>query len=100
MSADATAAWSLLDIGADVGALLVDTDPEWAHIEIEVQHLRTGQRTHAVATCCGRHVRALFPALGAGDYAFTNTALPRDPISIRGGEVTVMRLPAAQPPRM
>jgi hypothetical protein len=84
---------AVLDIGGEVGALLLFMPADLAGAEIELQPLAGGPRTHT-----GVHARrvgdavvhaALYPALAAGSYA---VLLPGDPdrltVLIEGGRVT------------
>ena len=62
----------MLDIGGDVGALLLITGPERSGSEIEVRRLDDGELTHTAVhprhTPSGVLHAALYPALLAGDY--------------------------------
>jgi hypothetical protein len=62
----------VLDIGGDVGALLLITGAERSGTEIEVQRLGDSGRTHTAVhprhTPSGVLHAALYPALLAGDY--------------------------------
>lgn len=62
----------LVDIGGDVGALIIDTPPALAGLEIEISPAGSARRTHvAVRERHGegpvRHA-AVFPGLAAGAY--------------------------------
>ena len=62
----------VVDIGGDVGALIIDTPPALAGAEIEISHESGDRRTHvAVRERHGQgavHHAAVFPALVAGAY--------------------------------
>jgi hypothetical protein len=62
----------VLDIGGDVGALLLITGPERSGTEIEVRRLDDARHTHTAVhprhTPSGTLHAALYPALLAGDY--------------------------------
>lgn len=82
----------VLDIGGDVGALLLITGPERSGTEIEVRRLDDGGHTHTAVhprhTASGLLHAALYPALLAGDYELLldpegTAGNPR--IAIRGG---------------
>jgi hypothetical protein len=85
----------VLDIGGEVGALLLTTGPERTGTEIEVRRLDGGGHTHTAVhprrTPAGLLHAALYPALLAGDYELlldpegTDTN-PR--ITILGGVLT------------
>ena len=83
---------AVLDIGGDVGALLLRTGPERHEQEIHVAPVQDpDHRTHTVVRAHplpgGGHVHAaLFPALAAGDYRVVGG--DGRTITIRGGEVT------------
>jgi hypothetical protein len=85
----------VLDIGGDVGALLLITGPERTGTEIEVRRTDNGWHTHTGVhprhTPGGQLHAALYPALPAGDYELQlepagTDANPR--IAIRGGVLT------------
>jgi hypothetical protein len=86
---------AVLDIGADMGAVLVNTGPDLSGREIElfdpagrpVMHTEVHPRPVG-----DRTVHAgLFPAVRQGDYGLVlspgGTALP---VTVRGGEVSVL----------
>jgi hypothetical protein len=83
----------VLDIGGDMGALLICMTADRAGVEIEVCLAdEPWRRTHAQV-----HPRfvgektvyaAIYPALGAGDYSFCGEAADRDKFTITGGAVT------------
>jgi hypothetical protein len=84
---------AVLDIGGDIGALIIYTRPELRGREIEVSpQENTSHRTHtavlerkvgASSTHC-----ALFLALAAGDYTiWGDDARPAGTITIAGGQV-------------
>jgi hypothetical protein len=82
----------VLDIGGDVGALLLITGPERSGTEIEMRRLDGAGHTHTAVhprhTASGLLHAALYPALLAGDYELLlgPAGSPGNPrISIRGG---------------
>jgi hypothetical protein len=82
----------VLDIGGDVGALLLITGPERAGTEIEVRRLDGAAHTHTAVhprrTASGVLHAALYPALLAGDYELLLSpagAAGNPHISISGG---------------
>ena len=93
----------VLDIGGDIGALILYTTPEFAGKEIEVS--RTGddaQRTHTDVherVLGGRTLfTAVYPSLRAGDYTIWDLdSNPAGRVTIIGGEVTEREWPDFQP---
>jgi hypothetical protein len=95
-------AGAVLDIGGNVGALLVSTGPELDEAEIEICPVdRPEARTHSQvhARRAGDRVShaALFPALTAGGYRIlAHPGAPPthdDPVvTVAGGQVTLARL--------
>jgi hypothetical protein len=108
---------AVLDIGGDVGALLLHTAPELLGVEIEIsplsgsamdvfQHEHPHEhgegaahvhhhpgRTHVAVLA--RHLpggvqhAALYPGLTSGDYQLWNVdGSPADVVHIKGGEIT------------
>ena|SRR5205823_1065660 len=91
---------AVLDIGGDVGALLVTTPEELAGAEVELYDGAGRPVTHTevhTRTVAGRTVHAgLFPSLREGEYALEpRPGAPRMPVRVRGGEVTTLHLPAS-----
>ena len=86
----------VLDIGQDVGALIIYTRRELHGQEIEVSRRgRDATRTHVQVL--ERRIKdqpvfaAVFPGLRAGDYdIWKNAAHPSDTVTIVGGEVTTV----------
>ena len=82
----------VLDIGQDIGALIVYTGPQLRGREIEVSPKgNAARRTHTEVlerTVTGRTVwAAVFPALAAGDYSLWRDVLTDDDVTIVGGTV-------------
>jgi hypothetical protein len=89
----------VLDIGGDIGALVIHTGPELDEQEIEISPGTdlTAKRSHNQV-----HVRrsadltaytAVFPSVPAGDYTvWHHDGTPHAMITIRGGEVTEHRM--------
>jgi hypothetical protein len=94
-------AGAILDIGGDVGALLISTDLQMVGAEVEIYPAdRPDARTHTAIHRreVGSTVSAsgLFPALDAGSYRLLRAkgAAPTDAdpvLTITGGEVTTHR---------
>jgi hypothetical protein len=85
----------VLDIGEDVGALVLYTPAELFGHEIEVSPLGLpSQRTHSAVlerACNGRVMyAAVYPELPGGDYAVCWGEEPR--FTVRPGAVTELRL--------
>ena len=86
----------VLDIGQDVGALIIYTKAELRGQEIEVSPRRTeAKRVHVEVLerrlNCRPVFAAVFPGLRAGDYDIWHNALePRGTVTIVGGEVAAV----------
>jgi hypothetical protein len=84
----------VLDIGGDVGALVLHTPHELAGMEIDI--FRAGEAFPAMHTAVrardlpGGHVHAaVYPTVPAGDYVIAAVgALPALSVTVRGGCVT------------
>lgn len=90
----------VLDIGGDIGALVITTGPELAEEEIEISPGTDPavHRTHNVV-----HPRrdrdvvlaysAVFPSVLAGDYTVWNLdGTPHSVITVHGGQVTQLAM--------
>jgi hypothetical protein len=94
---------AVLDIGGDVGALILITGPERLGHEIEVSPIHTpGARVHTAIH--ERRVGArviyagLYPGLAAGTYRiWTDEPGVRDRVTIVGGEVAEVDWTAPNP---
>ncbi|MBO1766768.1 hypothetical protein [Allobranchiibius sp. GilTou38] len=86
----------VLDIGGDVGALVLHTTPELVGAEIEVSRVGAGTpRTHTAVRQRrdGPSVQyaAIFAALHAGDYVVHDLdGTPTDTVTIIGGHVATL----------
>jgi len=84
----------VLDIGGDIGALVLHTPHDLAGMEIDI--FRAGEDHPAMHTAVrvrelpdGHVHAAVYPTVPAGDYVIPAIgALPSLPVSIRGGHVT------------
>jgi len=84
----------VLDIGGDVGALVLHTPHELAGMEIDIY--RAGEDLPAMHTAVrardlpGGHVHAaVYPTVPAGEYVIAAVgALPALCVTVRGGHVT------------
>jgi hypothetical protein len=81
----------ILDIGGDIGALVLHAGPELAEREIEISAGPDAPRSHNVVHArTGRDriaYTAVFPSVPAGEYTVWHGASPAT-VTIRGGEVT------------
>jgi hypothetical protein len=92
----------VLDLGAGVGALILDTPAELSGREIEISPAADGahaRRTHSLVrqrrTGAGTSYAAVYPGLAAGDYTVWRDALtPAGTVTIDGGRVTRYRWPS------
>jgi hypothetical protein len=84
----------VLDIGDDVGALVLYTPPELHGQEIDVSPLGSAGRVHAAVlerSCNGQTVyAATYPELAVGDYQVWCAGSPR--FRVEAGAVTEVRL--------
>jgi hypothetical protein len=84
----------MLDVGDDVGALVLHASAEMAGAEIEISPVGAdGSRSHVAVHRreVAGHVRyaAVYPSLKAGQYRLWRPdGTPTDPIVIAGGRVT------------
>ncbi|MGH8888179.1 MAG: phospholipase [Acidothermaceae bacterium] len=83
----------VLDIGGDIGALVIMTGPALAAYEIEVSPVASDRRTHvAVRERRGQgrpQYAAVFPALRSGEYrVFDPDGKVATTVAIHGGEVS------------
>ena len=88
----------ILDIGADIGALIIRAAPERDQAEIEISPAGSEQvRTHNIVrrreAVSGAVYAAVFPALSAGDYVvWRDAATPAGTVVVHGGQVASFRL--------
>ncbi|HET9142858.1 hypothetical protein [Actinophytocola sp.] len=85
----------VLDIGGDLGALVIHTRPEQDDLEIEISPgrdsaaPRSHNQVHARQNRHGTSYSAVFPAVPAGDYTiWRHGETPEASVTVRGGEVT------------
>jgi len=87
----------VLDIGGDIGALVIHTDADRAEIEVEISPAAGDpgmHRTHNVVHA--RHNRhgvttysAVFPQLPSGDYTvWSDESTAHGTVTVHGGQVT------------
>jgi hypothetical protein len=84
----------VLDIGADIGALVIHAGPDLSEVEIEISpgHDAAAPRSHNVVHARhGRHgtaYSAVFPSVPAGDYTIWRPdGGPRARVRVHGGRV-------------
>jgi hypothetical protein len=93
----------VLDLGAGIGALILDAPAELAGREIEISPARggaTARRTHSLVrerrTGVGTHHAAVYPGLAVGDYTIWQDAVtPAAMITVVSGQVTRCRWPSS-----
>ena len=93
----------VLDLGAGIGALILDTPAELNGREIEISPVSAGaraRRTHSLVrerrTGARLGYAAVYPGLTVGDYTIWRDAVtPAGTVTIDGGQVTRCRWPAA-----
>ena len=90
----------VLDLGAAIGALILDTPAELAGQEIEISPVSGGTpgRTHSLVrerrTSVGVSYAAVYPDLPADDYTiWRDAATAAATVTITGGRVTRCRWP-------
>ena len=89
----------VLDIGGDIGALVIHTGPELDEREIEISPgvdlaaRRSHNQVHARTSSDLTAYTAVFPSVPAGDYTvWHHDGTPHAVVTIRGGEVTEHRM--------
>jgi hypothetical protein len=85
----------VLDIGGDIGALVIHTGPELDEAEIEISPgrdatvRRSHNQVHARRSGQGTTYSAVFPSVPAGEYTvWHHDGTPQGWVAIRGGQVT------------
>jgi hypothetical protein len=88
----------VLDIGADIGALIIHTGPDLGEAEIEISpgHDPLAPRSHNVSHARqGRHgtaYTAVFPSVPAGDYTIWHPdGDAKAHVTVHGGQITEHR---------
>lgn len=89
----------VLDIGADIGALVLYAPPDLARAEIEISRAPdpAGRRTHAIvrerrSPGVSTVFAAVYPGLPAGTYTiWRDASTPAGPVQVNGGEVAIWR---------
>jgi hypothetical protein len=96
----------VLEVGAGIGALVLDTPAGLAGQEIEISLASGGpgaRRTHSLVrerrTSSGTSYAAVYPGLPVGDYTlWRDAATPGATITIDAGQVTWYRWPDSPSP--
>ena len=88
----------LLELGENIGALILDTPPELAGQEIEISSAAGGPRTHSLVrerhTAAGTSHAAVYPNLPAATYTIWHpNGTPAGQVTIKGGQATRHRWP-------
>ncbi|MGH3435604.1 MAG: hypothetical protein ACRDRN_03970 [Sciscionella sp.] len=84
----------MLDIGGDIGALIIYTDPDLDNAEIEISPTaeltaRTHNQVHPRRAPAGLTYSAVFPTVPAGDYTLWRDATTTETtVTIHGGHIT------------
>ena len=92
----------VLELGADIGALILDAPPGLAGREIEISPASGGPRTHSLVrgrrTAAGLGYAAVYPVLSAGDYTvWRDDGIPAGQVTICGGQASRFRWPEVTP---
>jgi hypothetical protein len=93
----------VLDLGAGIGALILDAPAELAGLEIEISPAGGGasaRRTHSLVrerrTGAGLSYAAVYPGLAAGEYTIWQDAItPAAAVTVVGGQVTRCHWPSS-----
>ena len=86
----------VLDLGAGIGALILDAPADLDGREIEISPARddaSARRTHSQVrerrTGAGTHYAAVYPGLAVGDYTiWADAVTPAATITVNSGQVT------------
>lgn len=89
----------VLDIGADIGALVLYASPDLAGTEIEISPAPgpASRRTHAIVRArrspgVSTIFAAVYPGLPAGTYTiWRDASTPAGQVQVNGGEVAIWR---------
>jgi len=90
----------VLELGENIGALILATPPDLAGHEIDISPRAGGPRTHSLVRerHTGSHVSyaAVYPVLTAGEYTvWGDDGTPAGQVTIRGGQASHFRWPPA-----
>jgi len=92
----------VLELGENIGALILATPPGLAGHEIEISPCAGGRRTHSLVrerrTPTQTSYAAVYPVLPAGEYTvWREDGTPAGQVTIRGGQASHFRWPQAVP---
>jgi hypothetical protein len=92
----------VLELGAGIGALILETPPSLHGHEIEISPSAPGPRTHSLVrerrTAVGVSYAAVYPVLPAGDYiVWREDGLPAGRVTVHGGQADRFRWPEVTP---
>jgi hypothetical protein len=92
----------ILELGADIGALVLATPPGLAGHEIEISPVAGGPRTHSQVrervSPAGVTYAAVYPAVPAGEYTvWREDGIPAGQVAIHGGAVSTFHWPGVTP---
>jgi hypothetical protein len=94
----------ILELGGDIGALIVEAPPALAGHEIEISPRDGGPRTHSLVrqrdTAAGRSYAAVYPVVPAGEYTvWRDDGIPAGQVTVRGGRASRFAWPEVTPAR-
>lgn len=89
----------VLELGGDIGALVLLAPAELRGHEIEISPVRGGRRTHSLVrervTATGTSYAAVYPEVPAGQYRIWHgSGAPAGTVTITGGQVTTFQMPS------
>ena len=95
----------VLELGEDIGVLVLDVPPELNGREIEISPSGGGHRTHSLVRerhlATGTAYAAVYPGLAAAAYTvWLDGDTPAGRVTIRGGQATRFRWPEVTPARL
>jgi hypothetical protein len=90
----------VLEVGGDIGALVLEVPPGLVGAEIEISPVAGGARTHSAVrlrnTAAGPRHAAVYPGLPAGDYIiWRHDGSPVGQVTVHGGRASSFRWPDA-----
>jgi hypothetical protein len=95
----------ILELGENVGALVLETPPGLAGQEIEISPSDGGPRTHSLVrervTAAGVGYAAVYPGVPVGEYTvWREDGAAAGRVVVRGGEVSAFRWPGGSEPSL
>jgi len=89
----------VLELGGDVGVLVLRTPAELHGSEIEISPVTGGGRTHSMVrervTAAGTSYAAVYPGVPVGQYTvWRDSGTPAGTVTITGGQVATFHWPA------